>query len=193
MSDVLRLSLVSHGMTDAMAAGRFPADEPLNALGRRQCASLAEQTLRSPTRRGVGDLSVCSPEDRTRQTAELLGLDTHVEPRLSDLNYGKWRGKALTEVPPEELRSFLIDSGQSPQDGESVAALIERVRAWLDDVSQTRGRATAVVHPSTVRAAILVALDAPPNSFWRIDVEPVSRTVLHFRDQRWTLRSGDHR
>ena len=30
VTDVLRLTLVSHAMTDAMAAPRFPADEPLN-------------------------------------------------------------------------------------------------------------------------------------------------------------------
>ena len=47
----------------------------------------------------------------------------------------------------------------------------------------------AVTHPAVIRAAILVALDAPPKSFWRIDIAPVSRTVLHFRGQAWTLRS----
>ena len=31
MSEVVRLTLVSHAMTDAMAAGRFPTDEPLNS------------------------------------------------------------------------------------------------------------------------------------------------------------------
>ena len=36
VSEVVRLTLVSHAMTDAMAAGRFPTDEPLNALGHRQ-------------------------------------------------------------------------------------------------------------------------------------------------------------
>ena len=30
VSEVVRLTLVSHAMTDAMAAGRFPTDEPLN-------------------------------------------------------------------------------------------------------------------------------------------------------------------
>ena len=36
MSEIVRLTLVSHAMTDATAAGRFPRDEPLNALGQRQ-------------------------------------------------------------------------------------------------------------------------------------------------------------
>jgi hypothetical protein len=40
-----------------------------------------------------------------------------------------------------------------------------------------------------IRAAILVVLDSPPRSFWRIDVGPASHTVLHLRGQAWTLRS----
>jgi hypothetical protein len=39
-----------------------------------------------------------------------------------------------------------------------------------------------------LRAAILLALDAPPESLWRIDIAPAGRTVMHFREDRWTLR-----
>jgi hypothetical protein len=28
----------------------------------------------------------------------------------------------------------------------------------------------------------------PAKSFWRIDIAPVSRTVMHFRNDCWTLR-----
>ena len=38
MTEVVRLTFVSHAMTDAMAGGRFATDEPLNATGRRQVA-----------------------------------------------------------------------------------------------------------------------------------------------------------
>jgi broad specificity phosphatase PhoE len=53
-----------------------------------------------------------------------------------------------------------------------------------------RTRLVAVTHPAVIRAAILIALDAPPKSFWRIDIAPVSRTVMHFRGHAWTLRSN---
>jgi hypothetical protein len=36
VTEVVRLTFVSHAMTDAMAGGRFATDEPLNATGRRQ-------------------------------------------------------------------------------------------------------------------------------------------------------------
>jgi len=70
---------------------------------------------------------------------------------------------------------------------ESLTALIRRTAGWLDSVSRTNGRVVAVTHPAIIRAAILTVLDAAPESFWRIDIAPASRTVLHYR-HGWTLR-----
>ena len=91
---------------------------------------------------------------------------------------------------PADLAVWLTDPARAPHGGESVVDLIERVRGWLDSVTARRGRLVAVTHPAVVRAALLVVLDAPPKSFWRIDIEPVSRTVLHYRGHAWTLRSS---
>lgn len=181
MSEVVRLTLVSHGMTDAMAAGRFADDEPLNALGRKKIDAAVDI--------GEFESAFTAPEARARQTAELLGLGAAVESRLADLDVGRWRGCLLADPPPAELATWLSRPDSAPHGGESVEALIARVRAWMDDVSSTPVRLVAVTHPAVVRAAILVALDAPPESFWRIDIAPASRTVLHFRG-RWTVRWG---
>lgn len=181
MSEIVRLTLVSHAMTDAMAAGRFPIDEPLNALGQRQVDATADL--------GPIDATVCAPELRTRQTAERLGLRAETEPMLADLNCGTWRGSVLSAVVPAELVLWLTDPAQAPHGGESVVGLVERVRGWLDTLATRQGRLVAVTHPGVIRAAIVVALGAPPKSFWRIDVGPVSRTVMHLRGHAWTLRS----
>lgn len=181
MSEVVRLTLVSHAMTDAVSAGRFPTDEPLNAQGSRQADACVEL--------GPTDAAYCGPEKRTRQTAELLGLHAVVEPLLADLDCGRWRGDVLGGVEPAELAIWLTDPAQAPHGGETVVQVIERVRRWMDSLASRRGRLVAVTHPAVVRAAILVALDAPAKSFWRVDIAPMSRTVLHFRGHAWTLRS----
>ena len=181
MSEVVRLTLVSHAMTDAMAAGRFPTDEPLNSVGHRQVDAAIEL--------GIADLAYCGPEKRCRQTAELLGLQAVVDPRLADLDCGRWRGDVLGGVRPADLAVWLTDPSRAPHGGESVVDLVDRVRAWMESLTTRRARLVAVTHPSVIRAAILVALDAPPKSFWRIDIAPVSRTVMHFRGHAWTLRS----
>jgi broad specificity phosphatase PhoE len=179
VTEVVRLTLVSHAMTDAMAAGRFPADEPLNDTGRRRAERLE---IKSDARQLVG------PEQRARQTAELLGLQATVEPKLADLDFGRWRGSTLQSVPAADLQTWLTDPAQAPHDGESIVDLIERVTGWLKSLPDNALPIFAVTHPAVIRATVLVAVGAPPKSFWRIDITPLSRTVLHFRDGCWTLR-----
>jgi broad specificity phosphatase PhoE len=192
VSEVVRLTLVSHAMTDAMAAGRFPTDEPLNRVGRRQVdASVDLDIRRDPDDpRNPGYLALSGPEQRCVQTAELLGLRATVEPRLADLDCGRWRGDVLGGVRPADLAVWLTDPTRAPHGGESIVELVNRVAGWLDSLTTSHSRTVAVTHPAVVRAAILIALDAPPKSFWRIDVAPASRTVMHFRGHAWTLRSS---
>lgn len=169
-------------MTDAVAAGRFPTDESVNSRGRRQ--------LEAVTALGATGQAYCGPEARTRQTAELLGVHALIEPNLADLDLGRWRGDALGGVSPSELAIWLTEPTGAPHGGESVVELIDRVAGWMGSLTAMRGRILAVTHPAVIRAAILVALEAPPQSFWRIDVAPASRTVMHLRGQAWTLRSA---
>jgi len=182
VTEVVRLSLVSHAMTDAMAAGRFPADEPLNDTGRRLVEAVAALELAGDTRQLTG------PERRARQTAQLLGLQAATEPRLADLDCGRWRGEVLANIGPGDLEVWLTEPARAPHGGESIADLIERVDGWLDSLTDDTLRTVAVTHPAVIRAAILLALDTPPKSFWRMDIAPLSHTVMHFRGGRWTLR-----
>jgi broad specificity phosphatase PhoE len=182
VTEVVRLSLVSHAMTDAMAAGRFPVDEPLNRIGRRQVKAAARLDINS----GVRQLA--APEERARQTAQLLGLHATTEPRLADLDCGRWCGQTLRAVGPADLEMWLTDPALAPHGGESIVDLIDRVGGWLESLTGNGMPTVAVTHPAVIRAAVLRALDMPPKSFWRIDVAPVSRIVMHFRKGRWTLR-----
>jgi broad specificity phosphatase PhoE len=182
VTEVVRLTLVSHAMTDAVSAGRFPTDEPLNAVGRRQVGPSIDFGAREFA-------AVSGPEQRCLQTAELLGVHATVEPRLADLDCGRWRGDVLSGVLPADLAIWLTDPTSAPHGGESVLDLMDRVGGWLDSMTTSRARTVAVTHPAVIRAAVLLALDAPPKSFWRIDIAPASRTEMHFRGHAWTLRS----
>jgi broad specificity phosphatase PhoE len=182
VTEAIRLTLVSHAMTDAMAAGRFPGDEPLNDIGRRQVKMAGRLDIQSDARQLAG------PEQRARQTAQLLGLHAATEPRLADLHCGGWCGNTPRAVGPADLETWLTDPSRAPHGGESIVDLIQRVAGWLESLTGDTSPAVAVTHPAVIRGAILQALDSPPKSFWRIDIAPVSRTVLHFRNGRWTLR-----
>ena len=190
MTEVVRLTLVSHAMTDAMAAGRFPIDEPLNAAGRRQVEAAAGLDIKGFD---IGARQLTGPEQRACQTAQLLVLQATIEPQLADLDCGRWRGQTLGAVGPVDLEVWLTDPAQAPHGGESIVDLIERVAGWLasltdNTLTDNTLRTVAVTHPAVIRAAILRALHIPPESFWRIDIAPVTRTVMHFRNDSWTVR-----
>ena len=47
-----------------------------------------------------------------------------MEPRLADLDCGRWRGETLDSIQPEELEVWLTDPGQAPHGGESIVDLL---------------------------------------------------------------------
>ncbi|MGV9639506.1 histidine phosphatase family protein [Nocardia rhamnosiphila] len=181
MPGVRKLDLISHGVTEASRAARFPADEPLTPAGR---AMLADRTVEPP----AGARIVAGPERRTRETARLLGLDAAPLSRLRDFDAGAWRGTDPGLLPPEEVGRWLTDPRYRGHGGESVLDLLDRVRGWLDEPAAGAAPHTiAVTHPAVIRAVLVVALAAAPESFWRFDVAPGARVRLHHRTA-WTLR-----
>ncbi|MFC3964717.1 histidine phosphatase family protein [Nocardia jiangsuensis] len=175
MAGMVRLDLVSHGITGALRAARFPDDEPL--LDTWAAAPVA----RPPA------VVLTGPEQRALRTAGLLGVHAEVDPALRDLDAGRWRGLDMGELPTEQLHAWLTDPAFDGHGGESVAAVVARVEAWMRRVAAAGEPVLAVTHPAVVRAAVVVALGAPSSAFWRVDVSPGSRTRLHFRGA-WTLR-----
>lgn len=109
MSGIVRLTLLAHGMTEAMSAGRFPADEPLSELGVRQ--------VRAVDNLGPVDRVLAAPETRTRQAADLCGWTAETDPRLVDLDYGGWQGAILTAVDPAALQMWMTDPTSAPMAG----------------------------------------------------------------------------
>lgn len=180
----LRLTLVSHAATTATRAAIFPLDEPLEPASHAKAAALAGSL-------GRVDRAWTSPALRAVQTAKALGLEASIDSELRDIDLGQWAGKSLAEVEAAEplgLRRWMEDVGAAPHGGESVEQLLRRVSHWLDAVRRSAGRVVAVTHAAVIRAAAIVAFDANPQSFWRIDVEPLCFSRLEARDGRWTVR-----
>jgi broad specificity phosphatase PhoE len=181
-----RLILICHGSTAAVRNSSFPADEPLDEHGKISAAALAG---RMPS----ADRWLTSPELRTRQTAEALGLDAAVEPALRDCDCGAWRGRSFDDVhkcEPEAVAAWLRDPASMPHGGESVLSLMQRVADWLLGEQAHHRRSIVVTHSAIIRAAIVHAIGAPPQSFWRIDIAPLSITRLSGDNNRWNLTSS---
>lgn len=179
-----RLTLVRHAPSQATRRSAFPLDEPLDARGLDEARALA-------THLGRFDAAWSSPAARARQTADALGLTASLAAELDECDFGSWRGRTLADLHAEDpaaVAAWMEDPAAAPHGGESLLALLERVRGWLDARADDGSRTVAVTHAGVIRAAVVCALDAPPPAFWRVDVAPLSRTVLHAHEGRWTVR-----
>jgi broad specificity phosphatase PhoE len=182
---VARLRLLCHAPTAAIRTSAFPDDEPLDAQARGKLSSLSFRV-------GPADLCSTSPALRARQTTQGLGIAADIEPLLRECDYGRWVGRPFDEVQREEpnaVDEWLRDPAAAPHGGESFVSLIARVAHWLDLKRAEPQRIVAITHAAVIRAAIVHALGAPPLSFWRIDIAPLSLVRLNGANGRWTLAS----
>jgi broad specificity phosphatase PhoE len=178
-----RLVLVCHASTSAVRASVFPADEPIEPRGREQAMALRSSLPRA-------DRCFTSPELRCRQTANALGLVADVQPVLHECDYGSWRGRGYDEMAaaePEAVAAWLRDPAAAPHGGEALQGLLDRVGAWLAAQNAPQRRTLVVTHASIIRAAIVHALEALPQSFWRIDVAPLAVARLNGDGRRWNV------
>jgi broad specificity phosphatase PhoE len=180
---VRRLLLVRHAPTVATRSHAFPADEPLDDRG------LAAAAAFKPVG-GLGEV-LCSPSARCLQTAQAAGLsDVSVVGELAECDFGRWAGRTLADVhdtDPDGVAAWMTDPASAPHAGESLVSFGARVSGWLDDQAELTGRAIAITHGGVVKAAIVHALSAPIDAFWRVDATPLAITELHAHDGRWTV------
>lgn len=169
------LYLVRHGRTAANAAGQLLGhlDPALDPLGVTQARAVAD--VLPP-----GARVVCSPLQRTRETAAALGRPVTVDERWIELDYGDWDGRPLAEVTRNEWSAWRSDDDYAPPGGESLRMLGQRVRAACADLvaEATEGDVVVVSHVSPIKAAVAWALDAPDGVAWRLFVAPASISRL---------------
>jgi broad specificity phosphatase PhoE len=188
----MRLVLLSHAATAATRTTAFPGDEPLDPAGRSQAGALAGTMPRA-------DQVRCAPSTRCWQTAEATGLHAVPDAGLSGCDFGEWTGRTLDEVvaeDPDAVTAWLTDPTARPHGGESICTLLDRVGRWVDGRVRNgepppAPTLIAIADPTVIRAAVVHAIDAPPRSIWRIDIAPLSQTVLAGGPGRWSLRSID--
>ncbi|WP_192756743.1 histidine phosphatase family protein [Actinopolymorpha pittospori] len=93
---------------------------------------------------------------------------------------------------PDAVAAWLGSPAAAPHGGESVLDLIARAGDWLENLRGGPRRVLAVSHAAVIRAAIVHAIRATPESYWRVNVAPLTRTVLTGEAGRWNLRSIGH-
>lgn len=183
------LILVRHGETDHTRRKLFSGlggDDPgLNADGRAQVHATADWL--APLADEI-DVVVTSPLRRTRETAAIiadtLGKTPEVEDGLAEAAFGTWDGLTFAEVAeqhPDDLEAWLGGVHVAPTGGgESFVDVDRRVRETRDRlVAAHPGRAVlAVTHVTPIKVLVRLALDAPLEALFRMELAPASVTVI---------------
>lgn len=135
----------------------------------------------------------CSQTIGALEAAGLLLPPALVESDLMEQDFGRWQGRAwgiLASAKDPDLAAFWQNPATAtPPGGESFATMIERVRRTIERLTMTHaGRdIVAVAHAGTIRAALAMALDIPPESALSFVIEPLSMTRLDAVDGGWRV------
>ncbi|TMU97408.1 bifunctional RNase H/acid phosphatase [Streptomyces sp. DASNCL29] len=191
--------LLRHGETPLTPEKRFSGsggtDPALSDVGRHQ----AERVAAALAARGTIQAIVASPLRRCRETAEVvarrLGLDVRVEEGLRETDFGAWEGLTFAEVKeryPDDLDAWLASTEVAPTGGgESFAAVTRRVALARDKlIARYPGRTVLLVtHVTPIKTLVRLALGAPPESLFRMELSAASLTaVAYYGDGNASLR-----
>ncbi|MGI8900715.1 MAG: bifunctional RNase H/acid phosphatase [Nocardioides sp.] len=194
------LILVRHGETEHTREKRFSGtgglDPGLNPDGQAQVRATAEWL--APLAEEI-DVLVSSPLRRTRETAEivaeLLGHRVELDDGLAEAAFGTWDGLTFTEVQDrhrDDLDAWLGGLDASPSGGgESFRAVDRRVRRTRDRlIAAHPGRTVlAVTHVTPIKVLVRLALEAPLESLFHMELAPASVSVVSwFPDGRASMR-----
>lgn len=151
---------------------------PLSELGEAQAEGLAA-ALRDEGLETVWH----SPLSRARATAVPIAAAAEApcrpDPRLRELCFGSWEGRSHEEVrrtdPAAHARHYGDVLGGTPPGGEPVAALLERLAAFLDERwVDGAGPVAVVTHEGVIRAAAVLLGLIPLEDFYAFRPSPGS-------------------
>ncbi len=184
------VTLIAAARSAPLLDARFGDDRPLDTAGWHA----VERAIPALVPLAAAELRYCSPTPSSRQTGDALGLSPIAQPALRDCDMGHWRGMTLQQVAarePEAVDLWLSDPRSAPHGGEPLLSFVSRVGGWLDTRPiEGDGRIVAVTESSVIRAAMLYALKAPPQSYWRTEVHPLSVVSISGARGHWNLRLG---
>ncbi|MFJ2227346.1 bifunctional RNase H/acid phosphatase [Streptomyces halstedii] len=191
--------LLRHGETVLTPEKRFSGsgggDPELSAIGRDQAARAADAFAA----RGTVQEIVSSPLRRCRETAvavaDRLGLEVRIEEGLRETDFGAWEGLTFAEVRERfgsDLSAWLASPEAAPTGGgESFTEVAERVAATRDRlIAAYAGRTVLLVtHVTPIKTLVRLALGAPPESLFRMELSPASLSVVaYYADGNPSLR-----
>lgn len=134
-------------------------DVGLSAAGHTALAAM-RMTLATA---GIGKV-VTSPARRCLLLAQAIAPTPLIDPRLQELDFGAWEGVAWDTVPRAALDAWAADPlAFAPPDGETGAALIERVGRAVAALLAAGEDCIVVTHGGPLRLLPALLRGQPPD------------------------------
>ncbi len=164
----------------------------LDDRGREQALGVVDRIGELPVR-----ALVRSPLLRCERTLEplaaALGLDPVVDERLTEVDYGQWTGRKISDLVAEPLWAVVQQQPSAAvfPDGEGLAQVQARAVAAVRErdrsLAEEHGADTlwvACTHGDVIKAVIADALGSHLDSFQRITADPASMSVIRYTPLR---------
>lgn len=179
-----KVHLIRHGAHDDVGkilSGRS-ARSPLSAAGRAQAQWLAAHFARQGPIAAIH----CSPRERARATAEIIGVRIGVPAQvidaLDEVDFGTWTGRSFDDLEhdPDWRAWNRRRSEVRPPNGERMAEATARAVGHLDALVQRGGGGTllCVSHCDIIRGIVAHYLGLGLDRLLAFDVDPGSVSTL---------------
>lgn len=188
-----RLFLIRHGETLANREFRYigSRDDALSPVGEVQATQLASALTTLPIAAVYS-----SPLQRAYRTAEAIAAPHHlavqVTPELRECNFGTWEGLSRAEVLDQDaarLHAWERDATIAPPGGESFAAMQQRVRTFVEQLTEQHPDQALVLvsHVGPIKVLLAAAIDAPLSASFRLFLDPATISVVDWQPGGRTL------
>jgi len=184
--------LIRHGLTQWNTGGIFRGrhDIPLSDMGRRQTHMLgkylAEESKGESNKKNFGTMYT-SPLSRAHETATIIaeytGSKVVPENRLTDVNFGNWQGKNVSQVK-EQYPDLYKTYKEHPEEasfpeGETLQECFLRCsQGFFELVRPSKGSFMLVSHRVVLKLVLIGVLQLPLSAFWRIQLDTCSISTI---------------
>jgi len=195
----VRVILLRHGIATGQT-GRATGhdDPPLDPAGAAAITALRD-AHEGPVPPRIWSSDLRRAHASATLLAERWSLPVTMEPRLRELHFGRWEGRAWTALEaeePEALRDWMARWWEAPAPGgESLGDLRHRVLTWWHEclLPAAEGQALHWVgtHAGAIRALVGALVGTSPERSFDLACGHARAVHLELRDGVATVRAAD--
>ncbi|PVX29326.1 histidine phosphatase family protein [Sphingomonas pokkalii] len=179
-----KVHLIRHGAHDELGrvlSGRS-ARSPLSPAGRTQAEWLAARFAREEPIAAIH----CSPRERARATAEIIGgrigLRVQVVDALDEVAFGAWTGRSFADLdhdPEWQVWNRERSAARAPE-GETMAEATARAVGHIEGLARrgAGGTVLCVSHCDIIRGVVAQYIGLGLDRLLAFDVDPGSVSTL---------------